>query len=92
MASLRSDGGLSSLSLLARDLLDPRQEPGSRRFCHGKARLKSDDVVVAAPGLGASIVAALANQLRARVEIADARPGTTVSLVHTELEPVEAAS
>jgi len=34
------------------------------------------------PGLGSSIVQALAAQLRAAVEIADARPGTWVSIVH----------
>jgi two-component sensor histidine kinase len=34
-------------------------------------------------GLGTSIVAALATQLRAQVLVADANPGTAVSLVHT---------
>jgi two-component system, sensor histidine kinase PdtaS len=35
-----------------------------------------------APGLGTSIVRALAKQLHARVEITRANPGTTVSIVH----------
>jgi two-component sensor histidine kinase len=33
-------------------------------------------------GLGTSIVEALAKQLRATVRIDDARPGTSVSIVH----------
>lgn len=36
----------------------------------------------AEPGLGTGIVEALAKQLNAHVEIRDARPGTTVSIVH----------
>jgi two-component system, sensor histidine kinase PdtaS len=40
------------------------------------------------PGLGTSIVEALANQLRARVQIVDAKPGTTVSVIHTHLAAV----
>jgi two-component sensor histidine kinase len=48
------------------------------------------DAASAAPGLGTSIVAALANQLRARVQVVDAHPGTIVSLVHTQLASVEA--
>jgi two-component sensor histidine kinase len=36
----------------------------------------------ARPGLGTSIIEALAKHLRARVEIADAHPGTAVSIVH----------
>jgi two-component sensor histidine kinase len=36
----------------------------------------------ATPGLGTSIVEALANQLHADVEIANARPGTEVSVTH----------
>jgi two-component sensor histidine kinase len=35
------------------------------------------------PGLGTSIVQALAQQLQARVEVADAKPGTRVSIVRT---------
>lgn len=38
----------------------------------------------AKPGLGTSIVEALANQLHASVEIDDADPGTTVSVTHTK--------
>jgi two-component sensor histidine kinase len=36
----------------------------------------------ATPGLGTSIVEALAKQLHARVRVADARPGTTVSIIY----------
>ena len=36
----------------------------------------------ARPGLGTSIVEALANQLGARIEVADAAPGTSVSISH----------
>ena len=46
------------------------------------------DAASSTPGLGTSIVAALASQLRARVQVADAHPGTTVSLVHAPLAPV----
>ena len=38
----------------------------------------------ATPGLGTSIVEALSNQLRAKVEIVDAGPGTRVSIVHQQ--------
>ena len=48
------------------------------------------DGASASPGLGTSIVAALAHQLHARVQVADAHPGTTVTLVHTQLASVEA--
>ena len=42
------------------------------------------------PGLGTSIVEALARQLNARVQVADARSsGTTVSVVHSQIEAVE---
>jgi two-component sensor histidine kinase len=38
----------------------------------------------AAPGLGTSIVEALANQLEATVETEGGYPGTTVSVTHTK--------
>ena len=41
------------------------------------------------PGLGTSIVEALARQLSARVQVADARPGTTVSVIHNQIAAVE---
>ena len=44
----------------------------------------------AKPGLGTSIVEALARQLHARVEVEDAKPGAVVSIVHTQLAIVEA--
>jgi len=47
------------------------------------------DAASATPGLGTNIVEALANQLRARIEIADARPGTTVSIIHRHIAAVE---
>jgi two-component sensor histidine kinase len=40
-------------------------------------------------GLGTSIVEALARQLQARVDVEDARPGVTVSIVHTQIAAVE---
>ena len=40
------------------------------------------------PGLGTSIVDALANQLEARVQTADAHPGTIVSVIHSEIAAV----
>jgi two-component system, sensor histidine kinase PdtaS len=44
------------------------------------------------PGLGTSIIEALAKQLHARVQVADARPGTAVSMVRASLaEPVTQA-
>jgi two-component sensor histidine kinase len=48
------------------------------------------DAESATPGLGTSIVAALANQLQARVQVAEAHPGTTVSLLHSQLASVGA--
>ena len=47
-----------------------------------------EDLASAAPGLGTSIVEALAKQLHARVHVADARPGTTVSIIHTQIAAV----
>ena len=40
------------------------------------------DAQSAKPGLGTSIIEALARQLDARVEITDTNPGTSVSVVH----------
>jgi two-component sensor histidine kinase len=40
------------------------------------------------PGLGTSIVEALANQLSAHVQVADAHPGTIVSVVHSQIAAV----
>lgn len=42
------------------------------------------DSASAAPGLGTSIVEALAHQLDATVQVADAHPGTVVSVAHVE--------
>jgi two-component sensor histidine kinase len=44
----------------------------------------------ATPGLGTSIVEALAKQLRARVQVAPANPGTDVSVIHAHIAAVEA--
>ena len=41
-------------------------------------------------GLGTSIVESLAKQLRAQVSIIGARPGTTVSVTHTQVAAVDA--
>jgi two-component sensor histidine kinase len=43
------------------------------------------DMVQSPAGLGTSIVEALARQLRATVKVADGHPGTTVSIVHTQI-------
>jgi len=40
-------------------------------------------------GLGTSIVEALARQLHARVRVTDRNPGTTVSVIHTQIAAVE---
>jgi two-component sensor histidine kinase len=49
----------------------------------------------ATPGLGTSIVEALARQLHARVNVSDRKPGTMVSIVHAQIavvgEPAERA-
>jgi two-component sensor histidine kinase len=44
--------------------------------------MPKDLATSARPGLGTSIVAALAQQLDARVQVADANPGTAVVIVH----------
>jgi two-component sensor histidine kinase len=47
------------------------------------------DVASTTPGLGTSIVEALAKQLHARVQVADARPGTIVSIIHNQIVAVQ---
>jgi two-component sensor histidine kinase len=48
------------------------------------------DAASATPGLGTSIVEALARQLGARVKVIDSHPGTTVSIIHTQISAVDA--
>lgn len=48
------------------------------------------DAPSATAGLGTNIVAALAKQLDARVQVVEAHPGTIVSLIHSQLAVVEA--
>lgn len=48
------------------------------------------DAASTTPGLGTNIVTALANQLKARVQITEAHPGTSVALIHTQLAAVDA--
>jgi two-component sensor histidine kinase len=43
-------------------------------------------------GLGSSIVEALSRQLKAKVKITDAKPGTTVSVVHAQIAVVDNTS
>lgn len=43
------------------------------------------DAESAKPGLGTSIVEALASQLKASIQVTDANPGTAVSIVHTKM-------
>jgi two-component sensor histidine kinase len=50
------------------------------------------DAASAKPGLGTSIVEALANQLKAKVGVIDAHPGTAVSIVHAQLVAVDLQS
>ena len=40
------------------------------------------------PGLGTSIIEALAKQLHARVKVADGKPGTEVSVIHSHIAAV----
>ena len=47
------------------------------------------DVANTPPGLGTSIVEALTRQLHARVQVADAHPGTSVSIIHTQIAAVD---
>jgi two-component sensor histidine kinase len=51
-----------------------------------------DDKASAKPGLGTTIVEALANQLNASVRLTDAHPGTMVSIVHNQIAAVEGES
>ena len=48
------------------------------------------DVASQTPGLGTSIVEALAKQLNARVQVIGGHPGTTVSIVHSQISAVDA--
>lgn len=48
------------------------------------------DAESAMPGLGTSIVEALARQLAARVQVIGSHPGTTVSIVHSQISAVDA--
>lgn len=48
------------------------------------------DAASATPGLGTSIVEALAKQLKARVQVAGGHPGTTVSVIHSPISAVGA--
>ena len=50
------------------------------------------DPVDAKPGLGTSIVEALARQLKAVIKVADANPGTSVSLAHVQIAAVHEAN
>ena len=45
----------------------------------------SADAAIAKPGLGTSLVEALANQLQAVITVADSDPGTAVSLAHMQI-------
>ena len=48
-----------------------------------------EEMADAKPGLGTSIVEALAKQLRARVQVAKANPGTDISIIHAKVFAVE---
>jgi two-component sensor histidine kinase len=47
------------------------------------------DAASATPGLGTSIVEALAKQLHARIQVEGHNPGTRVSVIHSQLEAVQ---
>jgi two-component sensor histidine kinase len=51
-----------------------------------------EDPASAKAGLGTTIVETLAKQLKARVQVASANPGTLVSIVHTQIAAVDEAS
>ena len=51
-----------------------------------------DELANAKPGLGTSIVEALANQLKAVIKVSDANPGTAVSLNHLQIAAVDGAN
>ncbi|MGD0143427.1 MAG: sensor histidine kinase [Rhizomicrobium sp.] len=50
------------------------------------------DAADAKPGLGTSIVQALAKQLQAHIEVGNAQPGTAVTVAHTQIAAVRIAS
>jgi two-component sensor histidine kinase len=50
------------------------------------------DAADAKPGLGTGIVEALTKQLQARIEVSDAKPGTAVTVAHTQIAAVRMAS
>jgi two-component system, sensor histidine kinase PdtaS len=49
------------------------------------------DAAEAKPGLGTGIVKALAMQLHASIKVADAKPGTAVSVAHVQIAAVQSA-
>jgi two-component system, sensor histidine kinase PdtaS len=49
------------------------------------------DAVAAKPGLGTSIIEALAKQLQAAIKVDDADPGTAVSVAHMQIAAVQVA-
>jgi hypothetical protein len=50
------------------------------------------DAAMAKPGLGTSIIQALAGPLRAHIKVSEASPGTMVSVAHTQIAAVQTAS
>jgi two-component sensor histidine kinase len=50
------------------------------------------DAITTKPSLGTSIIEALARQLRAVIKVDGADPGTSVSVVHTQIASVQVAS
>jgi two-component sensor histidine kinase len=50
------------------------------------------DAANATPGLGSSIVQALTKQLQAHIKVANANPGTMVSIAHTHIAAVQIAN
>jgi two-component sensor histidine kinase len=50
------------------------------------------DTADATPGLGTNIVQALAAQLQATIKVAEAHPGTIISIAHTQIAAVQSAA
>ncbi|MDB5456908.1 MAG: histidine kinase [Caulobacter sp.] len=63
--------------------VDYRAKAGDWTLAIGDDGVGMPKDALAKPGLGTSIVEALANQLQAEVRVTDGHPGTMVSIVHT---------
>ena len=87
----------ASLSFGRAFQIDPGNAPGKLTFELGagewnlpklRSLLSAKDPAKVHVGLGSSIVEALARQLYARIEVAPRNPGTSVSIIHTQIAAV----